>query len=62
MRFKHKITVFLISIVLSTLLCWFGKIDGAMWTELTKWLTLSFIGANVITKAVPLFKKGNGNG
>ena len=57
MKYLHKLTVFLITIVIATGLCWFNHITGEQWTDLAKYLALFFMSANILSKAIPIFRK-----
>lgn len=53
----RKIAVWGVSVLVSTVLLWFGKIENSMWTDLHIWTTMSLLAANALTHVAQAFKK-----
>lgn len=53
----RKIVVWVVSVIVSTFLLWFGRIDGAQWKELHVWTTMSLLAANAFTHFAQSFRK-----
>lgn len=53
----RKIAVWLVLLLFSTILLWFGKIESEQWAQLQTWTTMSLLAANAFTHFAQNFKK-----
>jgi hypothetical protein len=49
---QRKIHLAVFTITAGMLMCYLGKITGPEWAELTKWVSIAYLGANVAEKQV----------
>lgn len=49
---SRKLWIVVLILFLACVMCYLGKITGAEWVELTKWVSVAYLGANVAQKGV----------